>query len=177
MTLLAVFGINNDALNAAVNVLLLLLVVLWLALVWWTFTDARRRIDDPLIVGSATLASLVPFVGTLVYMIVRPPEYLEDVRLRRLETEAAEARLYDGDHQICSHCEHPVRSDYLRCPSCQRRLKEPCRSCRRPLDPEWHVCPYCETPVAAAGGPPEPTESGARLSRGQSTAEHPAVFE
>ncbi len=175
---LAIFGINNDALNAAVNVLLLLLVVFWLALVWWTYTDARRRIDDPLIVGSATVASLVPFVGTIVYMIVRPPEYLDDARLRQLETEAAEARLYDLDIQVCSHCEYPVRADFLRCPNCERRLKQACRNCARPLEPEWHVCPYCETRVAGSKPPAQqPKTPGAQRSRRQNTSEQPAATE
>ena len=176
MTFLAIFGINDDALNAAVNLLLFLLVCIWLALVFWTFNDARRRIDDPLIVGSATLGSLIPFIGTMIYMIVRPPEYLEDVRLRRLEMEGAEARLYDLDHQICSHCEHPVKSDYLRCPNCQRRLKEPCVSCGRPLEPEWSLCPYCETPVGSHP-PASPPNSGSRRSRRQVTSEQSAVRE
>ena len=93
MLTFGVFGIDNDALNTAVNVLILVLVVVWVALVFWTFADARRRIDDPMLVGCATLASLFPFVGTIVYTIVRPPEYLDDVRLRELEMQAAEARL------------------------------------------------------------------------------------
>src|SRR3954454_4541464 len=91
---LAVFGIENDGLNLAVNLLLLFLVVLWLALVYWTYADARRRIEDPMLVGCATAASLFPFIGTIVYMIVRPPEYLEDVHERELEIAAAEARLH-----------------------------------------------------------------------------------
>jgi Gpi18-like mannosyltransferase len=69
----AVFGIENDGLNLAVNLLLLFLVVIWFALVYWTFADARRRIDDPMLVGCATAASLFPFIGTIVYVIVRPP--------------------------------------------------------------------------------------------------------
>ena len=93
MALFGVFNINNDALNTAVNVLILVLIVVWAALVFWTFADARRRIDDPMLVGCATLASLFPFVGTIIYTIVRPPEYLDDVRLRELEMQAAEARL------------------------------------------------------------------------------------
>ena len=51
MITFAVFGINNDALNTAVNVLILVLIVVWAALVFWTFADARRRIDDPMLVG------------------------------------------------------------------------------------------------------------------------------
>ena len=73
MAPLAIFGIENDALSLAVNVLILVLVVIWLALVYWTYADARRRIGDPLLVACATAASLFPFVGTVVYLIVRPP--------------------------------------------------------------------------------------------------------
>ena len=60
MGALATFGIENDGLNVAVNLLLLFLAVIWLALVYWTFADARRRIADPLLVGCAPPASLFP---------------------------------------------------------------------------------------------------------------------
>src|SRR6201747_2064118 len=141
---LAVFGIDNRGVDTAVKVLILFLVVIWAALVFWTFADARRRIDDPMLVGCATAASLFPFVGTIVYTIVRPPEFLDDVRLRDVEMTAAEARLAQLDHQLCPHCDYEVKADYLRCPSCMRRLKEPCPNCSRPVDPAWRVCPYCE---------------------------------
>ena len=168
MTHLAIFGIDNDALSTAVNVLLLVLVAVWFALIFWTFADARRRIDDPMLVGCATLAAAFPFVGTIVYMIVRPPEYLDDVRLRELEMHAAEARLQDLDHHVCSHCGHSVRSDYLRCPNCERRLKEPCRNCGRPLESEWNLCPYCETEVLHRQTAPPATPAGRRSSRRKS---------
>ncbi|CAA9491923.1 MAG: hypothetical protein AVDCRST_MAG30-1427 [uncultured Solirubrobacteraceae bacterium] len=88
-----VFGINNDGVNTAVNVLILFLVVIWAALIFWTYADARRRIDDPMLVACATAASLFPFVGSIVYAIVRPPEFLDEVYLRNLEIQAAEERL------------------------------------------------------------------------------------
>src|SRR5947207_12356829 len=151
----AIFGITNDALNLVVNLLILFLVVTWLALVWWTYADARRRIDDPMLVGTATVASLFPFVGTLVYLIVRPPEYLEDIRERELEIAAAEARLAQVDALACPHCGFEVEKTFLRCPSCMHKLKEPCSTCGRPLDPRWRICPYCEAEVTEAGaGPP-----------------------
>ena len=93
MAALAIFGITDDGLNLAVNLLLLFLVVIWLAPVYWTFADARRRIEDPMLVACATTAAFFPFVGTIVYLIVRPPEYLDDARERELEIAAAEARL------------------------------------------------------------------------------------
>jgi hypothetical protein len=148
MGALAVFGISNDGLNLAVNLLLLFLVVLWFALVYWTYADARRRIGDPMLVACATAASLFPFIGTIVYMIVRPPEYLEDRHEREIEVAAAEARLRRLDEQSCPHCGFQVESAFLRCPSCLRRLKEPCSVCGKPLDPRWKICPYCEAEIA-----------------------------
>jgi Double zinc ribbon len=147
MGALAVFGIENDGLNLAVNLLILFLVVIWLALVYWTYADARRRIADPLLVGCATAASLFPFVGTIVYVIVRPPEYLEDVRERELEIAAAQARLSSLEHVHCQYCGFEIEKSFLRCPSCLRRLKEPCAVCNKPLDPRWKICPYCEAEV------------------------------
>src|SRR5256714_13690360 len=104
----AIFGINNDTLNLVVNLLLLFLVVVWLALVWWTYADARRRIDDPMLVGTAAAASLFPYVGTIVYMILRPPEYLEDVRERQLEIAPAAARLSQLEALTCPYCEGDI---------------------------------------------------------------------
>ena len=165
----AVFGINNDALNTAVNVLILVLIVIWAALIFWTFADARRRIDDPMLVACATAASLFPFVGTIVYMIVRPPEFLDDVRLRELEMQGAEARLSSFDYQLCPHCDYEVKADYLRCPSCMRKLKDSCFSCGKPIDPTWKLCPYCE---AETGASPPPS---ARRRRRRETTDQPTV--
>ena len=165
MRALAVFGITNDGLNLVVNLILLFLGVLYFALIYWTYADARRRIADPLIVGCATAASLFPFVGTLVYLIVRPPEYLEDVRERELEMAAAEARLAQLDELTCPYCDFEIESSFLRCPSCLRRLKEPCSTCGKPLDPRWKLCPYCEAEIGQA-----PAQRRPRRAAGQAVA-------
>jgi hypothetical protein len=164
MLQLAIFGIKNDSLNTAVNVLLLVLIVVWFALIFWTYADARRRIDDPMLVACATAASLFPFVGTIVYLIVRPPEFVDDVRLRELEMTAAEARLAQLDYQLCPHCDYEIKADYLRCPSCSRKLKERCYSCGKPVDPAWKLCPYCEAEVQA-----EPPPQATRRRRSKTT--------
>ena len=153
---LAYFGIESSGLNLTIDLLILFVVVLYLALIYWTYADARRRIYDPMLVGCATAASLFPFVGTIVYMILRPPEYLEDVRERELEMQAAEARLHDLDHGLCPHCDYRIERDFIRCPSCLRKLKERCVSCSRPLDQAWTICPYCETEVPGASASRRP---------------------
>ena len=151
---IALFGIENSGLALAVNLLLLFLVVIWLALVYWTWSDAHRRIADPMLVACATAASLFPFIGTIVYLIVRPPEYLDDVRERELEIAAAQARLANIEHQHCQYCGFEIEKSFLRCPSCLRRLKEPCTVCGKPLDPRWKICPYCEAEVGQPGEAP-----------------------
>jgi len=119
-------------------------IALWLACAYWVFKDARRRIDDTILITVATLTGLVfgP-IGLVVYAIVRPPEYLDDIRERELEVRMMEQRL--EDEQRCSFCKTPVRDDYLVCPTCGRRLRTVCRSCHRPVEPQWRLCPYCET--------------------------------
>jgi hypothetical protein len=182
MAVFAIFGISNDGLNLAVKLLLLFLIAIWAALVFWTFADARRRIEDPMLIGCSAAASLFfPFVGTIIYMIVRPPEYLDDVRERELEIAAASARLQQVEELACPYCDFEIEKTFLRCPSCLRRLKEPCGTCGRPLDPRWKICPYCEAEVgqpppqqrrraarrSTAGAAPSPERQSARPSSGQ----------
>jgi hypothetical protein len=154
MRALAIFGLHGG-LNLAVQLVILVLVALWLALAFWTYADARRRVDDPMLVACAAAGSLFfPFVGAIVYSIVRPPEYLEDVRERELEIAAAEARLAQVESLSCPHCGFEIEKTFLRCPSCMRKLKEPCGTCGRPLDPRWKICPYCEAEVTQPGAAP-----------------------
>src|SRR4029079_3734650 len=150
----ALFGITHDALSLVVNLLILFLVVLWIALIAWTFFDARRRISDPILVASATAASLFPVLGTIVYSLLRPPEFLADKRERELEVRASELRVRQLEEASCPNCEHPVERTFLRCPNCRARIKDTLCACGKPIDPRWLICPYCETPQRRAA-PPE----------------------
>ena len=129
------------------NLAIFFVVVFWLASAYWVFKDARRRIEDPWLVGMAVVLGLIPpFVGPLIYMLFRPPEYLEDVRERELEIKAMEKRLGARD-QHCPVCRADVDEDFLVCPICTTKLRQACTTCGKALEPLWQVCPYCETPV------------------------------
>jgi len=123
-------------------------VVFWLASAYWTVKDARRRIDDSWLLLLAALVGLVPYIGPLVYMLFRPPEYLDDVRERELEIKAMEDRL-SRHRLVCPVCRSDVDPSYLVCPICTTKLRQACVNCRSPLEALWQVCPYCETPIEA----------------------------
>jgi Double zinc ribbon len=171
---LAIFGISNDGLNLAVNLLVLMLVVVWLALIVYTYLDAKRRISDPFLIGCATLASFIPYLGTAVYAIVRPPEFLEDAHERELEIKAAELRVRQLEELTCSGCGYPIEKSYLRCPQCQRRLKDPCPSCGKPVDRRWALCPHCETPLSE-GERPRRRKAPPRRKPGAGSRKEPAA--
>ncbi len=123
------------------------LAVFWLAVAYWVYKDARRRIEDPWLVAMATVLGLVPpFLGALIYMLFRPPEYLEDVRERDLEIRAMEQGLRSREAH-CPVCRAEVDPRFLVCPVCTTKLKQACPSCKAPLEPLWQVCPYCEAPI------------------------------
>ncbi len=172
---LAYFGINSSPINLAISLLILFVVVIYLALIYWTYSDARRRIVDPILVGCATAASLFPFVGTIVYMILRPPEYLEDVRERELEMQAAEARLHSLNYGLCPHCDHDIEREFVRCPNCLRKLKDRCVACAKPLEQAWTICPYCETEVPGAVAPRRTRRRREALPEGEAFTSRPVT--
>jgi hypothetical protein len=129
------------------NLTLFFVVVFWLATVYWVYKDARRRIADPWMVAMATiLGAIPPFVGPIIYLFFRPPEYLEDVRERELEIRAMEDRLSTRDLS-CPVCRARVDEAWLVCPVCTTQLKQACQKCGAPLEALWQMCPHCATPI------------------------------
>jgi len=146
------FGSTHDFFNSGAwfvirNLLIFFALVFWAATIWWIYKDAKRRIEDPWLVGvSCLLGIVVPFFGPFISLLSRPPEYLDDVRERELEIKAMEDRLAKRDLH-CPVCRSEVDSSFLVCPICTTKLKQACVTCKQPLEALWQVCPYCETPV------------------------------
>ena len=159
------------------NLAILFLIVFWLATVYWVYKDARRRVEDPWLVATAVVLGIVPFIGPLVYLFFRPPEYLEDRRERELEIRAMEEQIGQRVSH-CPVCRAAVEPDFLVCPVCTTKLKQACTSCKAPLEPLWQVCPYCETPIVRRSSvfedtlalSPETLEEPLRLPRRGSSA-------
>ena len=150
--------LDSTAFDVARNLAIFLAIVFWLGLAWWVYRDARRRIDDPVLVYTATLLGLsVPYVGPVIYLLFRSPETLADVRLRELDVRALHEQL-ELRAQACPVCRAEVDEAFLLCPVCTTRLKRPCAHCAAVLEPSWQACPYCAAPAgtpAPALAPPE----------------------
>ena len=134
--------LSSPYLTIGFRLVLFFFVVLWLALAYWTFADAGRRGTVRFFWG--VVALVFPFVGPLVYVIVRPPEYALDSRERELELAVLERELRQRG-ELCPGCRSVVEKEYLLCPECGFDLRAPCRSCGKPLDLNWRTCPYCAT--------------------------------
>lgn len=146
----------KDILDLLQSMGVILAGVFYLAIVLWTYKDARKRIEDPILVATATATSMLPIVGVFVYMLLRPSEYLADVRERELEIRMMERQL--GRQERCPLCKSHIDGDYLSCPVCRNKLRQECVGCDRPLDPRWVMCPFCE--VEVPGAPQVPTRPG-----------------
>ena len=127
--------------------IVIFIVLMWLALGAWVYRDARRRNPAP---GyprlMAAIALIIPYLGALLYVAVRPAETIEEQHERQMETASLERQAL----LQCPDCGYPIENRYLACPSCMRKLKDPCSHCGEPIDPRWSVCPFCEKVPANA---------------------------
>jgi hypothetical protein len=120
----------------------LYLSAIWLTLIFWAYRDIRQRSRDPILQAVSVLLVLLFFLpGHWIYLILRPRYTLTELYERSLEEEALLQEL--EDQKACPTCRRRVQDDFLLCPSCRTQLKEPCRSCQKPLSYAWLTCPYC----------------------------------
>jgi len=124
----------------------------------WTFRDIRSRSRDFLAQILATLLVLVlPIVGLVVYLMLRPRETLAEAYERSLEEEALLQAIEEPE--ICPGCGQRVKGNYLYCPACHTRLKRACPDCGHALHLRWSICPYCGANVAPQVVEPVPAST------------------
>lgn len=132
--------INSPVVEFSLRFLQLTAAVLWIVLAIWAYRDAKAR--GALAPFWAALAVLLPYVGALIYLLARPPEFRKDVLERELEIKMKEQELLQLDVK-CPSCQNRVEADFIVCPFCMKRLKKICDNCRKPLSMAWSACPYC----------------------------------
>jgi RNA polymerase subunit RPABC4/transcription elongation factor Spt4 len=126
-------------------------VILWLALAWWALQDARARSEDSAFHMFAMVINLVvPLLGLLVYMLVRPSVTLAEMRSLELEAQALTQTAKDEDARPCPACGREIERDFVLCPYCQTRFAKRCPECHRAVRLGWRLCPYCAATVEVA---------------------------
>lgn len=139
----SVFGFFSSAFfMLVVRLFVLFLIILWLSLVYWTYRDAQRR--GAMGVYWAVIVLLFNLFGWLIYLIIRPAEYVMDVKERELEIKEREILLNRSDF-LCPGCNKPIEKDFLVCPYCLKKLRNTCPKCGRAVNLDWRMCPYCKT--------------------------------
>jgi hypothetical protein len=136
----------------------------------WTFRDIRARSRDILAQILATLLVLVlPIIGLVVYLMLRPRETLEEAYEHSLEQEALLQAIEEPEE--CPGCGQHVNSNFLYCPDCHTRLKKACPECAEPLRLHWSLCPYCGASVTPQALEPVSSSAEERAVEGVAPAE------
>lgn len=145
-------GSWQDTLRLVILILGMYWAVLWLGVIIWTFRDIRDRTRDPISQAIAVLLVLLFSIpGLFIYLILRPRETLAEAYERSLEEEALLQEL--EDQRACPTCRRRIEADFVLCPYCRTKLKDPCGVCGRPLSYGWIACPFCGTSRASAVQP------------------------
>ena len=129
-------------LTTAFIVLGALLIIFWISLIVWAYRDMRSRSRDVFAqVLSAFLVALLPGVGILIYLILRPAETLTESFEKALLEEALLQEIEKKPH--CPGCSRNVQADWQVCPHCHVKLKQPCNQCNKLIELQWTICPFC----------------------------------
>lgn len=142
----AIFEIIRTVIAPLTQILIALfgayIVTLWIVLVIWTFRDIETRSRSVVTQVFATLLVVFFFLpGSLLYLILRPRETLDEAFQRALQEEYI---LQDLEElPLCPTCQRYVQTDFVLCPHCHSRLRDNCPHCSRLVDLRWSVCPYC----------------------------------
>ena len=123
--------------------------VLWIALAFYVVRDARLRSTSSAFVAFSTFLGFVPpFLGALIYVVVRPRRTMEEERALAIEEQMF---LDPVDNtpvmRPCPSCGREIEEDFVVCPYCRTQFSRRCVNCDRVLRLGWAICPFCATDV------------------------------
>ena len=165
-------GSWQDTVWLVVALLVAYVVVFWLSILVWVYRDIKSRTNDTVShFVSVALALVFNLPGLFLYLILRPQETLSEAYERSLE---AEAMLQELERlETCPSCRRRIEADYLLCPYCRTRLRQPCGQCGRALSFGWVTCPYCgadRVPLATVETARPPVQPAAATGGGLAPA-------
>jgi RNA polymerase subunit RPABC4/transcription elongation factor Spt4 len=128
--------------------------LLWIALAFWMVRDARRRTPSIIFGIFAFVIGLgLPFIGALIYLVVRPPLTIDEERALALEEQALTELPDETGSRPCPTCGRDIESEFVICPYCRTQFARRCLSCQRWLRLGWRICPYCAAEIGVQSVP------------------------
>jgi RNA polymerase subunit RPABC4/transcription elongation factor Spt4 len=119
--------------------------LLWLSIIIWVTRDSIHRSNSLLFQTFSILINIiVPILGVLFYLIIRPnrtslEKYYEDLEQRMVEDTEVEKSI------TCEKCLTTLDEDYTYCPNCGIKAKKTCAKCKKHFPNMWSICPFCGT--------------------------------
>lgn len=134
-------GIANTNYNIVGSIVGAISLIFWLVVTSWIWVDSDERTTNKGMRLFYVLIGLIPVVGWIIYLIVRPSEtideiYWGDLERRYLKYEAKEL----GD---CPRCGTQLFPGFIFCPNCKKRIKRKCSNCEVYIDLEYKYCTNC----------------------------------
>jgi hypothetical protein len=132
--------------------------VLAIAVAFNVVRDARRRSHSWIFaIFAFLLAFLPPFLGAIIYMVIRPPRPLDEERAMAAEAQILAAPpVVEKGGRPCPTCGRDIEEDFVMCPYCRTQFARRCTACEHTLRLGWPVCPFCGAEVGGRSLP-QPT--------------------
>lgn len=141
------------------------IIALYVLSVVYVFIDARRRGASAYVAWG--IIALIPFVGLIAYLVLRPHSYASDREEQELDMALRERQL--AQYGTCPQCGAPIEKDFVVCPVCDTQVRNVCPSCHRPLDAHWKSAPTAELASSNASIAGPAASHGHRASRASHT--------
>lgn len=128
--------------NFVWTLLIVALGVFWIVVLYWVWLDSGDRTSNKWARAGFVLLSFLLFIpGLIIYLLIRPPQTIEeiywaDLERRYLKYETAEL----GD---CPRCGTQLFPGFTYCPTCRLVLKVKCPNCEVEMDKHYKYCPSC----------------------------------
>ena len=91
------------------------IIALYVLSVVYVFIDARRRGASAYVAWG--IIALIPFVGLIAYLVLRPHSYASDREEQELDMALRERQL--AQYGTCPQCGAPIEKDFVVCPVCE----------------------------------------------------------
>lgn len=98
------------------------IIALYVLSVVYVFIDARRRGASAYVAWG--IIALIPFVGLIAYLVLRPHSYASDREEQELDMALRERQL--AQYGTCPQCGAPIEKDFVVCPVCDTQVRNVC---------------------------------------------------